>query len=74
MDIEGRLGGQYIYADIHEIFFTTFPVQLDEWIARLANSMGRCRLDHPIMWTPELVRMLEATEDKIARVVGHWLD
>jgi len=26
------------------------------------------------MWTPELVRRLEASEDKITCVVDHWLD
>ena len=26
------------------------------------------------MWTPELVRRLEASEDKIARSIDHWLD
>lgn len=41
---------------------------------KLANSQGRWKLDNPIVWTPELVRRLEASEDKIARVVDHWLD
>ena len=26
------------------------------------------------MWTPELVRKLEAIEDKLARIVDYWLD
>jgi len=26
------------------------------------------------VWTPELVRRLEASEDKIARAIDHWLD
>ena len=33
-----------------------------------------CRLDQPIVWTPELVRRLEATKDKIAHTVDHCLD
>ena len=65
---------RYIDIDIHEVFFATFLVELYEWIARLANSVGRCRLDQLIMWTLELVRRLEASEDKIARAVDHWLD
>jgi len=65
---------RYIYIDIHEIFFVTFSIELYEWIARLADSVGRCRLDQPIVWTLELVCRLEASEDKIARVVDHWLD
>ena len=32
------------------------------------------KFDGPIVWTPELVRWLEASEDKIAHAVDHWLD
>jgi len=45
-----------------------------EWIAKLANSQGRCNLDKPIVWAPELVRRLEVLGDKIARAVDHWFD
>jgi len=31
----------YILMDIHEIFFVTFPIELYEWIAKLAASVGR---------------------------------
>lgn len=65
---------RYVYTEIHEIFFASFPSEMYEWIANLADSQGRCRLDQPIMWTLELVHRLEASEDKIARVVEHWLD
>ena len=65
---------RYIDIDIHEVFFATFLIELYEWIVRLANSVGRCRLDRPIVWTPELVCRIEAIEDKIACTVVHWLD
>ena len=45
-----------------------------DWIVRLANNQGRYKLDQPIVWTPELVLKLEASEDKIMRAVDHWLD
>lgn len=64
----------YIYIDMHEIFFCSFSVELYEWIAKLANSQGRWRLDNPIFWTPKLVHRLEAIEDKITHAVDHWLD
>jgi len=64
----------YIYTEIHEIFFTSFSTELYEWIARLADSQGRCRLDQPIVWTLELVRRLEASQDKIMQAVDHLLD
>ena len=41
---------------------------------KLADSQGRWKLDGPIVWTPELVQILEASEDKITRTFDHWLD
>jgi len=39
---------RYIFTDIHEIFFASFPVELYEWIARLADNVGRWEGAH---WT-----------------------
>ena len=64
----------YVYTKIHEILFTSFPSELYEWIVRLADSQGRYKLDQLIVWTLESVCRLEASEDKITRVVDHWLD
>ena len=64
----------YLYTEIHEIFFASLPTELYEWIMKLADSQGRCKLDKPIVWTPELVCRLETSEDKIACAVDHWLD
>ena len=64
----------YLYTQIHEILFASFPSELYEWIAKLADNQGRCRLDKAIVWTLELVRRLKASEDNIARVVDHWPD
>ena len=63
-----------MYTEIHEIFFASFPTKLYEWIAKLADSQGRCKLDSPIVWTPELVHRLEASKDKIMHAMDHWLD
>ena len=41
---------------------------------KLEDSQGRWKLDNPILWAPELVCILEASEDKITHVVDHWLD
>jgi len=71
---EKRWLDHYIYMKIHEIFFASFPSELYEWIVRLADGQGRYKLDQPIVWTLELVCKLEASEDKIARAVDHWLD
>lgn len=40
---------RYLYTEIHEIFFSSFPVELYEWIVKLADSQGRWRLDGPIV-------------------------
>jgi len=45
----------YVYREIHEIFFASFPSELYEWIARLADNQGRCKLNQLIVWTPKLV-------------------
>ena len=65
---------RYLYREIHEIFLYTFLIELYEWIAKLASGQGSCRLDGPIVWTPELVWRLKASKDKIMHVVSHWLD
>lgn len=65
---------RYLYTEIHEIFFASFTSELYEWIVKLADSQGRCRLDKPIVWTLELVHKLEALEDKVVRAMDHWLD
>jgi len=57
---------RFVYMEIHEIFFVTFPSKLYDWIARQADSEGRCKLDKPIVWTVELVRRLEASNDNIS--------
>ena len=65
---------RFLYIETHKIFFCSFLVELCEWIVKLADNQGRWRLNSPIVWTPELVQRLEASEDKIVHVVDHWLD
>ena len=65
---------RYLYTEIHEIFLSSFLIELYEWIAKLVDDQGRWRLDNPIVWTPVLVRRLEASDDKITFAVNHWLD
>jgi len=60
--------------EIHEIFFASFPSELYEWIVKLADSKGRCRLDKPVVWTLELLCRLEESKDKIVCAIDHWLD
>ena len=64
----------YLYTEIHEIFFASFPSKLYEWIMKLENTQGRYRLHKLIVWSPKLVHKLELSGDKIVRAVDHWLD
>ena len=64
----------YLCTEIHKIFFASFPSELYEWIVKLEDSQGRCRLDKPIVWTPELVCRIEASKDKIGCIVDNLLD
>ena len=41
---------------------------------KLRDSQGRWKLDGPIVWTLELVWRLEASVEKIAHIIDHWLD
>ena len=61
----------YLYIEIHKKKIASFPSELYEWIAKLADSQGRWKLDNPIVWTPELVHKLEASEYKIKQAVDH---
>lgn len=66
---------RYLYAKIHEIlFFCTFTIELYDWLDKLKESRGRWKLDNIIVWTPELVRQLEDSKNKITWDVDHWLD
>ena len=38
---------KYIYTDVHEVFFATFPSELQLWVERLADSTGYVRSDKP---------------------------
>lgn len=65
---------RYLYTKFHEIFLCSFLVKLYEWIEKLVNSQGRCRIHGPIVWTLELVHRLEVPRDKITHAIDHWLD
>lgn len=56
---------RYVYIEIHEILFVSFPSELYEWIVRLADNHGRYKLDQPIVWALELVCKIETSKDKI---------
>lgn len=64
----------FLYIDEIGAFFYLFPPELHEWLYMLVDSQGQWRLDSPIVWTPKLVRHLEASESNITWAVDHWID
>ena len=38
---------KYIYIDVHEIFFATFPLELHSWLVRLVDCSRHVQSDKP---------------------------
>lgn len=55
------------------MFFCFFLDKLHEWLSILVDSQGTWRVDGPIVWTPELVRHLEASKRNIVLAMDHWI-
>ena len=64
---------KYIYTDVHEVFFTMFPSELDSQVERLANSTGYVQSDIPTQWNQAAVQRLKNTNNIVSRVVDFWL-
>lgn len=64
---------RYLYTEDHEIFFFSFPCELHQWLYKLQDIEGTWKLDNPIVWTLELVRHLEDSENNIVRAVDYWI-
>ena len=65
---------KYIYTKIHEIFFSSFTTEPQEWLSRLTEFHTCAKDDMITQWTSELVQQLEKTSNKITRVVDRWID
>ena len=63
---------RYIFTDLHEIFFATFPIELHEWILILVENKTWMR-NRLVEWSPEEIERLKCTNNPISRVVEFWL-
>ena len=63
----------YMYTDVHEVFFTTFQSKLHSWVERLADNTGYIRSDRPMQWNQAAVQRLKNTNNIVSRVVDFWL-
>ena len=64
---------KYIYIDVHEVFFATFPSELHLWLTRLANCSGHVKSDKLAQWNQEVVQRLKNTDNVVSRVVDFWI-
>ena len=64
---------EYIYTNVHEVFFATFPSELHSWLARLADCNGHVQSDKPVEWNQEVVQRLKNTNNVVSRAVDFWL-
>ena len=65
---------RYIFTDLHEIFFATFPIVLHEWLSRLADNKTWTQSDRSVEWSPEKIERLKHTNKPISREVDFWLN
>lgn len=47
---------RYVFIDLHEVFFASFPTELHAWSSRLAKNKTSTHSDKPVEWTLELIR------------------
>ena len=52
----------YIYTDVHEVLFATFPSKLHSWLARLPDCRGHIQSDRPAQWNQATVQRLKNIE------------
>ena len=64
---------KYIYIDVHEVFFATFPSELHSWLSRLARCSAHVQSDKPMEWNHEAVQRMKNTDNDISRVVDFSL-
>ena len=64
---------EYIYSDIHEIFFAKFPILLHEWVSRLATKQPNFQRREAIEWSDQLVHEVTSVSNPIFRDVDFWV-
>jgi len=64
---------KYIFTDKHEIFFTSLPVELHEWLSKLVETKCYTRSDNPAEWTPKAIEVLKKVDNSIIRAIDYWI-
>ena len=66
--------GQYIYTDIHDIFFSKFPIMLHEWFSKSKTQQRNFQRGEPKEWNPQLIERLEGVINHVPRAMYFWID
>ena len=69
-----NLVGEYIYSDIHEVFFTKFPIILYERLTILATRQTNFQRREAAEWSDQLVHEVTSVSNSISRAVDFWVD
>ena len=70
LSIEGWIQ-RYLFTDLREIFFATFPSELHVWLSRLVENETFSKIIRPTEWTPEEIQRAERADNSISRVVDY---
>ena len=65
---------EYIYSDIHEIFFTEFPIVLHDLFSRLATCHKNFQRREAVEWSDQLVREITSVSNPIYRAVDYLVE
>ena len=65
---------EYIYFDIHEVFFAEFPIVMHEWLSILARRQTNFQRRETVKWNDQLVHEVTNVSNTISRAVDFWVD
>ena len=66
-----RWKNRYVLTEIYKMFFVTFAIELQEWLARMVEFQKCWKDEWVTLWTLELLEQLEKTDNTITRTVDH---
>ena len=65
---------EYIYSDIHEIFFVEFPILLHEWLVGLVSKQTNFQRQEIDAWSDQLVQEVTGVSNVVSKAVDFWVD
>ena len=57
---------KYIYTNVHEVFFATFPSELHSWLVGLADCIRHVQSDRPMQWNQVTVQRLKNIDNAVS--------